>query len=340
MSGRALVTGATGLLGSHLVDALVERGWRVRTLARSASAVGALGNRGTEVAFGDLEDPASLADAARDCDVIFHAAAAIGAGGRWERFRRLNVGGTAHVVEAARRSGARLVHVSSTAVYGRARYGARPTDELTPLPELPEWDAYGRSKQEAERVVLEACASGLVWAAVVRPSVMYGPGDRQFAPRVGPVLERGTFPLIDGGLTRLTLAHARNVAEGALLSASVEAARGQVFLLADDYPTTAVDLVRAAERGLGRRIRAPRVPRTLGRAAFVALALMLRALGRADLARHARGTFEMLTRDNPFTSERSRTELGWQPLVHPEHGLAEAFRSWKVAHQAASTRGE
>lgn len=336
MSARALVTGATGLLGAHLVDALEERGWRVRALARSASAVATLRDRVAEVAFGDLEDPPSLTEAARDCDVVFHAAAAIGPDGRWERFRRLNVGGTANVVAAAQRSRARLVHVSSTAVYGRSRYGAHPTDELTPLQELPEWDAYGRSKQEAERVVLDACASGLIWATVVRPSVMYGGGDRQFAPRVGPILDKGFFPLVDGGLARLTLAHARNVAEGVVLAASVEAARGEVFLFADDYPTTLVDVVRGAELGLQRRIRSPRVPLALGRAAFTALALGLRAVGRTDLARHAHGTLEMLTRDNPFTTERARTELGWRPLVRPESGLAEAFRAWKAARRTDS----
>ena len=72
------------------------------------------------------------------------------------------------------------------------------TDESTPLPELPAADAYGRSKQEAERLVLAAHAAGRVWASVVRPPLMYGKRDRQFVPRLGPVLERGFFPLVAG----------------------------------------------------------------------------------------------------------------------------------------------
>jgi nucleoside-diphosphate-sugar epimerase len=339
VSGRALVTGATGMLGAYLLETLQGRGWRVRALVRSPSTLPGLQERGVEVALGDLEDAPSLSDAARGCDVVLHAAAAIGSDAEWDRFRRVNVQGTANVVEAARRAGARLVHVSSTAVYGGARYGSRPTDELTPLPDLPEADAYGRSKQEAEQIVLNACSSGLIWGTVVRPPVMYGSGDRQFAPRVGPVLEHGVFPLIDGGLARLTLVHARNVAEGAVLAASVEAARGRVFLLADDYPTTVVDLVRGAEKGLQRRIRSPRVPLALGRAGFALLAITLRTVGRSDLARHAGGTLEMLTRDNPFTSRRARTELGWQPSVRPETGLPEAFRWWKATYRSDETGG-
>jgi len=339
MSGRALVTGATGMLGAYLVDTLQERGWRVRALVRSSSSVAGLRERGVEVAHGDLEDAGSLRDAARGCDVVLHAAAAIGSDAEWDRFRRVNVQGTANVVEAARRAGARLVHVSSTAVYGGERYGTCPTDELAPLPELPAADAYGRSKQEAERIVLKACTAGLIWGSVVRPPVMYGAGDRQFAPRVGPVLEHGVFPLIDGGLARLTLVHARNVAEGAVLAASVDAASGRVFLLADDYPTTVVDLVRGAEKGLQRRIRSPHVSLALGRTGFVVLAIALRAVGRSDLARHVAGTLEMLTRDNPFSSQRARTELGWHPPVRPETGLPEAFRWWQAAHRPDSTRG-
>jgi len=333
MNARALVTGVTGLLGGHIADVLGAAGWEVRALARSAAAGESLRRRGVEPRRGSLEDFDALVEAATGCDAIFHAAAAIGSDADLERYRRVNVVGTRNVLEAARNSGARLVHVSTTSVYGRARYGDHLTDETARLPELPATDVYGRTKQEAERLVLDACASGRVWVTVVRPPVMYGPGDRQFAPRIGPVMERGIFPLVGDGLTTLALAHARNVAEGAVLAATAECARGRVYLLAYDHPTTVLDLVRGAASGLGRRIRTPRVPLLLGHVGFATLALGLRAIGRADLARHARGTLEMLTRDNPFTSARARAELGWRPSVLPEEGLPEAFRWWK-AHRS------
>jgi UDP-glucose 4-epimerase len=241
----------------------------------------------------------------------------------------VNVAGTANVVAAAGAAGARLVHVSSTSVFGRHRYHSAPTDESVPLPELPAADAYGRSKQEAERVVLDAHARGRVWAAVVRPPVMYGPRDRQFAPRIGPVLERGFFPLIGGGKTTLTLVHADAVADGAIRAATTDRAAGRVYHLTNDFDIKVVDLVRFAARGLGRRVRAPRVPLAVGRAAFRALALALVAAGRRDLAPHAAGMLQMLTRDNPFTSERARRELAWAPSIRPAEGLADAFRWWK-----------
>jgi nucleoside-diphosphate-sugar epimerase len=319
------------MLGGYIGDVLLERGWAVRALARSAEARASLERRGFEPVEGRIEDGRSLAEAAGGCALLLHAAAAIGPQHDWDHFRRANVAGTQHVVEAARGAGARLVHVSSTAVYGRARYGPKPTDEDTALPELPAHDAYGRSKREAEDVVLAACRSGGVWATIVRPPVMYGIGDRQFIPRLAPVLSRGVFPLIAGGRSTLSLVHARNVAEGAVLAASRDEACGRVFLLTDDFPVTVATLVEGAARGLRRRVATPHVPTLIGRTSFALLAHALRVVGRGDLARHARGTFEMLTRDNPFSSRRAREVLGWTPSVVPSDAIPEAFAWWECA---------
>jgi nucleoside-diphosphate-sugar epimerase len=323
------VTGATGMLGSRIVERLVGEGWGVRALVRNGARASWLEALGAKILPGDLTDPGSLRTAAAGCGAVFNAAAAIGPGGDHEGFRRVNVSGTEHVVAAAGAAGARLVHVSSTSVFGRERYRAAPTDESVPLPELPAEDAYGRSKQEAERRVLDAHARGRVWAAVVRPPVMYGPRDRQFAPRVGPVLERGIFPLIGGGRTTLSLVHADAVADGAIRAATTDRAAGRVYHLTNDFDVTTADFVRFAARGLGRRVVAPRVPLVVGRAAFRLLAIGLVAAGRCDLAPHAAGLLHMLTRDNPFTSERARSELAWAPRIRPSEGLAEAFSWWK-----------
>ncbi len=335
---RALVTGATGMLGARLVERLAGGGWSVRALARDPSGAAWLETLGAHVAAGDLADAGSLRAAADGCDAVFGAAAAIGPGSDHELFRRVNVAGTAHLLAAAAGAGSRLVYVSSTSVFGRQRYRSAPTDESAPLPELPVADAYGRSKQEAERLVLDAHARGRAWAMVVRPPVMYGPRDRQFAPRLGPVLERGVFPLFGGGRTTLSLVHADAVADGAIRAATTDRAGGRVYHLANDFELTVADLVRFAARGLGRRVLAPRVPVAVGRAAFRALALALVAAGRRDLAPHADGLLQMLTRDNPFTSERARRDLGWSPVIRPAEGLVEAFRWWKDNRRAAPVR--
>ncbi len=333
----ALVTGATGMLGSYVVERLLGEAWTVRALARAPGRARWLRERGAEVVAGDLLDPASLEAAAHRADLIVHAAAAIGSGGDYQGFYLGNVVGTRNVLNVAAAVGARLVHVSSTAVFGESRYRESPTDEAAPLPRLPETDAYGRTKQEAELVVLDGHDSGRVWATIVRPPVMYGRRDRQFIPRVGPVLLRGWFPLIRGGRSLLTLVHAASVADGVFRAGTDERAGGRIYHLTNDFPVRVSDFVRLASEGLGRRVRSPDLPLLAGRAAFAGLGVALRAAGRSDLARHAPGTLRMLTRDNPFSSARARAELAWAPPVPPASGLPDAFRWWLRQRREPST---
>ena len=334
---RALVTGATGMLGFYLVEHLLAGGWSVRALCRRPERAGHLAALGVELVSGDLSDAESVRKAARGCRAVLHAAAVIGTGGRAEDYRIGNVVGTSHVIDAASQAGARLVHVSSTAVFGQARYRDEPTAEEATLPVLPDHDVYGRTKQAAERRVLEAHRAGRVWATVVRPPVMYGVRDRQFLPRIGPVMQKGFFPLVGGGRTTLTIVHADSVADGAVRALEHDVSGGRVYHLTNDFDMTVRDLVTGAAEGLERRIRAPVVPAAVARGAFGALGLALRGVGRGDLAPHARGTFRMLSRDNPFTSARAREELGWCPQVRPDQGLPEAFRWW---NRHGDTAGE
>ena len=325
---RVLVTGATGLFGAYVVARLLKQGGLVRGLARSPSARHAVEALGAEAVPGELSQVESLVAAAAGCDTIVHAAAAIATNRHAAGLRQVNVTGTANVLAAAERAGCRLVHVSSTAVFGASRYTLRP-DETTALPELPADDAYGRSKQEAERTVLAAHAAGRIWAAVVRPPMMYGRGDRQLAPRLGPILSLGLFPLAGGGDTQIALVHADAVAEGIVRVASRDAAGGRVYHLTHDFDLTLAELVRHAGVGLGRRIRTPRVPVTMARLAVFPVQATLVAAGRRDLASQVPGLLALLTRDNPFTSDRARRELSWSPTVSPHQGVPEAFRWWR-----------
>jgi nucleoside-diphosphate-sugar epimerase len=334
---RVLVTGATGMLGSHVVREALARGWSVRALVRDPSAARWLEEEGADLARGDLLSPASLRRGIEGCDAVVHTAATIGTGGEARAYHVGNVVGTGHVVDATAWAGARLVHVSSTAVVGGARYHGA-TDESAPLPELPAWDHYGRSKQAADRLVLSAHAEGRLWAAVVRPPVMYGRRDRQLAPRLAPVLRWGLVPLAGGGHTTLALVHAGSVAQGILNALEHEEAGGRVYFLTDDRPVTVRDLMDAAARGLGRPVRMLPLPRPLVALVLAGLALGLACTGRRDLAHHARGTYRMLTRDNPFSSERARQGLNWHPDVNPPDAIEDAFRWWAAQARGAAGR--
>jgi nucleoside-diphosphate-sugar epimerase len=321
----ALVTGATGLVGSHVVERLQRDGWQVRALVRDAERADWLRRRGVGLVLGDTLQVSTLLPAAAGCDVVFHTAAAVTPDGGWEAFRRPNIEGTRNVVEAAAATGARLVHVSSVAVYGaRARYAAsgERTSEETPLAPLGEHSWYARSKRESEQLVLEAHAQGRLWATAVRPDVIYGERDRQFVPRVARLLRFGVAPVVGGGHSTLAVVHAANVADGMVRAAMHAEAGGRAYNLANDFDVTVREFFRLAGEGFGERLRFVSLPVSAARAVVRIAALVTPARLRSSL----RQSVDFLTRDNPFTSERARRELGWDPPVRPAQGVVDAFR--------------
>ena len=327
---RALVTGATGQVGAYLVERLAADGWHVRALVRAPVTAGWLEPLGATLIGGDIMDRARLAAAAEGCDAIFHAAALVTSEGDWPLFDAANVEGTRNAIAAAESSRARLLHVSSVAVYGgAARYRSTPTDEETPLAPLTEGAHYARSKREADLLVLNAHAAGRIWGCAVRPDVIYGRYDRQFVPRAARIMKRGYFPVFGGGRAVMAIVHAAAVADGAVRAVGTDAAGGRAYNLANDYDVTVAEFVRLAALGLGRHVMALPVPLALARAGFRAAAAGLRLTGRRPLASDLVSAFDFMSRDNPFSSERARRELGWSPPVRPEAGLPEAFRWWK-----------
>jgi nucleoside-diphosphate-sugar epimerase len=332
----ALVTGATGLVGSYIIERLLADGWTVRALVRDAARGGLLSRLGVGLQSGDILDAGRFAIAARGCDAVFHAAAAVTPRGGWSEFQRVNIEGTRNAVAAARRVGARLLQVSSVAVYGpgaRYRSPSGKTDEGAVLQPLPEGALYARSKRESEEIVLAAHERGELWATAIRPSVIYGRRDRQFVPRVGRLLWRGFAPAIHGGRSTLSIVHAANVADGAVRAVGTEAAGGKAYNVANDFDVTVLEFYRLAAQGLGRRLRVVPVPAPVARLALATV----RALGPAVLGSRMNvvtesSSLDFLTRDNPFSSELARRELRWAPVVTPEVGIPDAFRWW-VAHR-------
>jgi nucleoside-diphosphate-sugar epimerase len=323
----ALVTGATGLVGSHLVERLAAEGWRVRALVRDPSAAGWVRELGAELHRGDVLDASSIARAAGGCDVIHHAAGAVAPRGGWEAFRRTNVEGTRAVVATAAKAGARLVHVSSVAVYGGRRGGT--VDEGAPGAPLPADAHYARSKRESEAVAIDAHQRGKVWATALRPAVVYGRRDRQFVPRVAPLLQLGVVPLLDGGQTPLALVHAASVADAAVRAAATDAAGGAAYNLSGDAPVTAERFFRLAGLGLGTSVRLVPVPRAAAAAALAAVRLAQRLASPRAGRPLGSSTIDFLTGGDPYAAARARRELGWAPAVDPERTIPEAFRWWR-----------
>lgn len=231
----ALVTGATGFIGAHVAQDLLDHNWRVRALVRPESLPHRRWPEGCDPVAGDLRDPDAVRRAAQGADAVFHVAAEYSLSRRrGGDVMRTNVEGTANVVAAARAAGARLVHTSSVATVGLPDDGS-PGDESTPLAAGQTVGAYKRSKLASERVVLDAAETG-TWAVVVNPSAPVGPGDWKPTPtgRVVRDFLRGRMnAYVDTGLN---LVDVRDVAAGHRLALE-KGTSGQRYILAHENLT-------------------------------------------------------------------------------------------------------
>lgn len=174
---KALVTGGTGFVGSHIAKALVNAGHTVRVLHRQSSKLDALRGLEYESALGDILDQDALLKASEGCDWVFHVAAVAD---YWRadqsRMIEANVEGTRRVLQAAKMAGVkRVVFTSSGAAIGM-RDDGQPADENVTFKMPPERFPYGYSKVLAEQVVSEAVAAGQD-VVTVNPVIVMGPGD-------------------------------------------------------------------------------------------------------------------------------------------------------------------
>jgi nucleoside-diphosphate-sugar epimerase len=318
---RVLVTGATGFVGSHLVEALRRRGDEVTALARSPGKAAMLGPLGVKVVPGDLHDAPALQHAIENQDVVFHVAGVVAARSDAE-FMRANRDGTANLVAAAQRGGTpKLILVSSMAAGGPARRGAPLTGSETPHPVT----GYGRSKLAAEQVVT---ASSLPWC-ILRPPMVYGPRDREVL-KVFRLARLGLGPVFGDGGQELSAVHGADLAEALIAAATTASAVGRIYYPCHPEIFTSAEFVRSVARTMGRRVKILRIPDSLGRA------LLQLTEGSARLARQA----TILTTDkaNEFfqpawTGDPSAItrETGWQAVHDLESGLADTWQWYRSA---------
>ncbi|MBA2297043.1 MAG: NAD-dependent epimerase/dehydratase family protein, partial [Actinobacteria bacterium] len=225
------VTGGSGFVGGALVRRLVSDCHVVRALARSEEAAARLVESGAEPVRGDLDDRAALQKGARDCDLVFHAAALVTDWAPRSAFERVNVAGTRNVVQACQAAGARrLVHVSSESVI-LSGHPLRDADETWPL--QPHSRAlYAASKARAELAVGEARG---VETVIVRPVLVWGPGDRTIRPGFAAAVRDGRFVWIDGGRHVTSTTHVDNAVHGILLGAE-RGRSGEAYSISDGEP--------------------------------------------------------------------------------------------------------
>ena len=307
-----LVTGATGFVGSHVVDVFLEAGWRVRCTVRATSNLRWLEGKDAELVVADLRDGSQLKRAVNGVDAVVHCAG-LTRGPRAALFAA-NRDGTRALLEACAGTGRRVrfVYCSSQAAAGPGALSRPRTEDDPPAPT----NDYGRSKLAGEEVTQGF--SDRLDASILRPVSVYGPRDEDTLPYFR-MAARGVV-VVPGIRRRLVqLVHARDVASALMLAAERPRAVGRTFFLAHPEILDWSRLSAAISHGVGRRALTLRLPSAVLRLAGLGSELV-GAHGRPGRLDRRRAR-DMSERAWTCRVDRLMNELDWSPGFDCDSGM-------------------
>jgi nucleoside-diphosphate-sugar epimerase len=314
---RTLVTGATGFIGGQVVPAFLGRGDDVRALVRDPARAQDLSERGVELVTGDVENADSLAAAVEGVDRVCHCAAIVGDWLDPAEIRRVNVEGTRRLLDAAAAAGVqRLIYLSSLAVLGAMHHDG--TDESAPYRETG--DAYSDSKIESEQLVRGFADHSDVATVIVRPGFVYGPGDRQFLPRLLDGLTSGQFTYVGSGDKLLNIVHVDDVAQAVLL-ADERGLPGEAYNITDGTRTTLREFVTFVAEYLGLEPPKRSIPPAVAWTLCYAMEGFAKLTRAKEPPRLNRGRMKFLYYNQHYSIEKAKRELGYEPRLDYRAGL-------------------
>jgi dihydroflavonol-4-reductase len=327
---RALVTGASGFIGSTLIEELGTLGFKVDALMRKTSSPANLEGLDFRRVEGDLADESSLRQAVREVDYVFHLAGVTKARNRAGYFEH-NTEGTerlARVVAEERPGLSRFVYVSSLAASGPAQTIEPLTEKSAEHPV----SAYGESKLEGERALLRF--KSVYPISIIRPPMVYGPKDKDVFLMIQPVA-RNLMPLLRGstesGHKYYSSIHVRDLCRGIVQSAVVKSekvASGEVFFLASDQVHTYQDIMNTIAECLERDPLRVRVPKFAVRAAAMALSGM-GLLTRRTFALNLDKLNEVLPDYWICSNQKAKDMLGFEPEFDLKSGMSNAIEWYR-----------
>ncbi|HEY1352243.1 MAG TPA: NAD-dependent epimerase/dehydratase family protein [Ktedonobacteraceae bacterium] len=314
---KVLVTGATGLLGRHLLKALQQRSVETRALVLPGECAQSLSARGIEVVRGDITDPGTLPEAVRDIEVVFHLAGLMGVWRPLADYRQVNVTGSGHLYRAAQNAGVRrFVHTSSHTVYGLG-HGRFLTENDAVRPDR---DPYSLSKAEGEHLIGSLMRQSSVETVILRPGTFFGPYDRLHFGRMAQKTREGRALLLGKGNNALPFCYVSDIVQGFLLAAFHENAPGNIYNISNDRPLTQREIYNEIADAVGGKrpwLQVPYPPIYYG--SILAERVLARLTGQKPPATRLGAL--MFGSDNRHSIEKARCELGYEPQVDLRTGI-------------------
>jgi dihydroflavonol-4-reductase len=307
------ITGASGFIGSHLLQEFQRRNWPIRVLQHQSSIPGDIP---CEVVTGDIRVPGTLQKFMEGLDMVFHLAAALGASLiPDEEFARINTWGTKNVLKAAKAAGVqRVVYFSSAGVLGAVTRGDVAEEEYPPQPK----SVYDRTKLRAEKIARQHAKKGME-VITVRPGWVYGPGDRRTFKLIRAIA-RGRFILVTQGEAKQTPVHIDDLVPGALLCAEKGKA-GEIYHIAGNEVLSVRQIVDTIALALGRRLPRWNLPLFPAKMAAQILDKAFRLFRRE--APLTPGKLAFFIHPKPLSILKAKEDLGFSPRTDFKTGMTQ-----------------
>ncbi len=316
---RILVTGGGGFLGGAIVNRLLKRGDRVRSLSRNFYPE--LETKGVEQIQGDISDLAVVKNACAHTDIVFHVAAKPPPWGKYDAYYRTNVVGTENVIESCKRQQVgRLVYTSTPSVVfdGTDMEGA---DESLPYPAKYTAD-YPRTKALAEQKVLAAADDNLRTVSL-RPHQIWGPGDPHFVPRL--IARARELKQIGSGKNLVDTTYIDNAADAHVLAADRlmedPAISGNTYFISQDEPIPVWDMINAILKAAGLEPISGSVSYTAAWTIGAVLEFFYRTFNIAGEPKMTRFLADAVAKSHWFDISAAKRDLGYSPTVSTREGL-------------------
>ncbi len=315
---KVLVTGATSLIGRHVVAQLLERGDEVTVVQRNPSGIAGVNETCCNIA--DTASVKTLETALSGKDAVIHLAAKVGIAGRWDAYEAINVKGAERLVNCALRSGVnRYVHVSTPSVAhaGRsligAAAGAANPDNVR--------GHYAKSKAIGEQITLAAnCADMKVVA--LRPHLVWGPGDTQLVQRIVDRARAGRLVLVGSGQALIDTTYIDNAASAIVAGTdNTEQAAGHALVISNGQPRTVQEIMQRILHAAGEPSNLRRIPAGIAIAAGTAIEQVWEWLDKSEDPPMTRFLAEQLATAHWFDQRDTQRLLNWQPTIGIEEGF-------------------
>jgi dihydroflavonol-4-reductase len=320
---KALVTGGTGFIGSHLVEALLKEGIQVRCLLRKTSDLKWLKGLPIEVNWGDCNDKNSLREAVEGVEQVFHLAGVTKAVHKKTYFE-VNAFGTENLIHACLENNPRIqkfIYLSSQAAAGPSRNGNKKKESDQCKPVSP----YGQSKQMGEELAM-AHAQELP-LLILRPSAVYGPRERDIYTFF-KLLSKRIKPCLPSKDQHISLCYVEDIIQAILLAAQVKGSSGEIFFLSDGQDYRLEEIGDIFAQAMGVNAFCIRVPEwmIIGMASFSEY--LSKLSGKPPLLNKGK-VEEILQRNWVCDITKAKTALGFEPHISLAQGAKLTFEWYK-----------